>query len=198
MYHGYWNEVKPENCFFVQVDFQASFSGLVDKRIVRQAQSNLRLMLDMFALLDIPCIGTDHYRKGLGETMPEILEKWRGAEIRDKVTFSSLGCDELVKDLEKLGDRKIAIVAGIETHICVLQTALDLLRRGYEVLVVNDAVLSSSKLKWKNGLQLIRESGARVVNTETLIFYLLQRIDRPEFKPLVKLMKEQKAYLSRE
>ena len=198
MYREYWNEVKPENCFFVQVDFQTSFSSIIDSRIIRQAQSNVRLMLDMFKLLNIQCIGTEHYRKGLGETMPEILEKWHGAKIRDKVTFSSLGCEELVGDMEKLGDRKIAILAGLETHICVLQTALDLLRRDREVLVVNDAVLSSSKLKWKNGLQLLRESGAHVVNTETLIFYLLQRIDRPEFKPLVKLLKEQKAYLAGE
>ena len=198
MSHDYWNEVKPENCFFLQVDFQSSFSSLVAPKIVRMAQSNVRLMLDMFRLLDIPCIGTVHYRKGLGETMPEILEKWQGAEIRDKQSFSSLGCEALRQDLEKLGGRKIAILAGIETHICVLQTALDLLRRGCEVLVINDAVLSSSKLKWENGLQLIREAGARVVNTETLIFYLLQRIDRPEFKALVKLLKEQKAYLSQE
>jgi nicotinamidase-related amidase len=194
----YWDKLKPENCFFVQVDFQACFSNLVDPKIVRLAQSNVRLMLDMFKTLGIPCIGTEHYRKGLGRTMPEILEKWHGSDIRDKLTFSCLGCDELVRDLENLGDRKIAIVAGIETHVCVLQTALDLLRRGCEVLVINDAVLSSSKLKWENGLQLAREAGARVVNTETLIFYLLQRVDRPEFKPLVKLLKEQKVYLSRE
>ncbi|MDR0577253.1 MAG: isochorismatase family protein [Candidatus Accumulibacter sp.] len=194
----YWDNVKPENCFFVLVDFQASFFNLIDRKIIRLAKSNVCLMLDMFRTLDIPCVGTDHYRKGLGTTMPEILAKWHGAEIRDKVTFSALGCAELLKDLENVGNRKIAVVAGIETQICVLQTTLDLLRKGYEVLVVNDAVLSSSKLKWKNGLQLAREAGAHVVNTETVIFHLLQRVDRPEFKLLVKLLKDQKAFLSQE
>jgi nicotinamidase-related amidase len=83
----------------------------------------------------------------------------------------------------------------LETHICVLQTTLDLIARGYEVLVVKDACISSSRLKWENGIELMKDAGAHIINTETLIFFLLRRVDRPEFKPLVKLLKEQKEYL---
>lgn len=190
----FWNQVKSENSFFVLVDFQSSFFNILDPKVVKLSRSNILLMVKMFKTLNIPTIGTDHYRKGLGNTDSEVLKEWSGPEFKDKVTFSCLGCEEFKKEqLPK--DRRVAILAGLETHICVLQTALDLIRNGYEVLVVKDACLSSSKLRWENGLELAKEAGAKIVNTETLIFYLMQRVDRPEFKSLVKLLKEQKEYL---
>jgi nicotinamidase-related amidase len=85
------------------------------------------------------------------------------------------------------------VIAGLETHICVLQTVLDLLERNYQVVVLKDAVVSSTKLKWENAIQLMKEVGAHILNTETLLFYLLKRADTKKFKYLVKLLKEQQA-----
>ncbi len=191
----FWDKVKTENSLFVLIDFQESFFNILSKKYVKIARSNIDLMVKMFKMLEIPMVGTDHYRKGLGTTDNRILDQWTGPEFKDKVTFSALGCDALMQDLKNIPNRKVAIVAGLETHICVLQTSLDLLRQGYEVLVVKDACISSTTLRWENGLELAKEAGAHIVNTETLIFYLLQRVDRPEFKPLVKLLKEQKTEL---
>ncbi|MFW5887392.1 MAG: isochorismatase family protein [Bacteriovoracia bacterium] len=190
----FWDKVTQDNVFFVLIDFQQSFFNILDKKMVKLSRSNIDLMIKMFNELKVPMVGTEHYRKGLGATDEQVMQNWKGPQMADKVTFSCVGCDPFVEDLEKL-NRKVAIVAGLETHICVMQTTLDLIRKGHEVLVVKDACLSSSKLKWENGLELMKEAGAKIVNTETVLFYLLQRVDKPEFKKLVKLLKEQKAAL---
>lgn len=185
-----FDSLKPENCFFVLIDFQEKFFPLIKKKHVQNAQSNVLMMVKMFKEMGIPMVGTDHYRKGLGLTDGEVLKEWSGAEFKDKSTFSALGCDELLKDLDNLGERKIAFVAGLETHICVLQTTLDLIRKGYTPIVIADACLSSTTLKWKNGLKLAKDNGAVIMNFETVMFYLLQRIGTPEFKMLTGLLKE--------
>jgi hypothetical protein len=78
----------------------------------------------------------------------------------------------------------------------VLKTVLDLLERNYQVVVLKDAVVSSTELKWKNGIELMKEAGFQILNTETLLFYLLKRADTKEFKYLVKLLKEQQDSLA--
>ena len=118
-----------------------------------------------------------------------MLAEWNGEPLSDKKSFSCLGDEVCAGRVAQFG-RKIVVLAGLETHICVLQTALDLLANGYKVIMVNDACLSSNKLKWENGLALAREAGATVMNAEALIFYLLKRIDHPQFKTLVRLLKE--------
>lgn len=193
--HDPLNTLEIDNAQFVLVDFQKSFFSILDKNIVKIARSNILLMVKMFKNLGIPMTGTDHYRKGLGGTDERVIAEWNGPEFMDKVTFSCMGQEEFPK-IVKNNKRPAVIVAGLETQICVLQTTLDLLRNGYQVFVVKDACLSSTKLRWQNGLDLMEKAGATIVNTETVIFYLLKRVDRPEFKPLVKLLKEQKAYLA--
>ena len=184
-----WDRIKSENLLFVLVDFQEKFFPIMDRRIVDIARKNLLLAVKMFAKLNIPMIGTDHYRKGLGLTDQSVLKEWMGPEITDKITFSCCGSDLFLKNLEQ-HKKPLVVIAGLETHICVLQTTLDLLKRGLEVIVLKDACLSSTKLRYENGLELMKDAGAKIVNTESLIFYLLQRADTPEFKYLVKLLKD--------
>lgn len=185
-----FDSLKPENCFFVLVDFQEKFFPLIKKKHVKNARANVLMMVKMFKEMGIPMVGTDHYRKGLGLTDSEVLKEWSGADFKDKSTFSALGCDALLKDIDNLGERKIAFVAGLETHICVLQTTLDLIRKGHTPIIIPDACLSSTTLKWKNGLKLAKDNGAIIMNFETVMFYLLQRIGTPEFKMLTGLLKE--------
>ncbi|MCP4214462.1 MAG: isochorismatase family protein [bacterium] len=185
-----WKELKNENVLFLLIDFQEKFFPLLKKKHVTLVRENISLLVKMFGELNIPMIGTEHYQKGLGPTDKEILDMWKGPEFSGKITFSCFGDEIFLKNLEA-DKRPIAVVAGLETQICVLQTVLDLLDNGYKVIVLKDAVLSSSTLKWENGLELMKEAGAHILNTETLLFYLLKRADTKEFKYLVKLLKEQ-------
>lgn len=184
-----WNKLSKENLVLLIVDFQKSFFNILDKKIVDQVRDNLVLLIRMFKEMGIPMIGTEHYLSGLGPTDKKVLDEWGGIPFIDKITFSCYGNDEFKRELSKI-NKKVVIVTGLETQICVLQTVLDLLDQNFEVIVLKDAVLSSTTLKWENGLDLMKNAGAHILNTETLIFYLLKRADSPEFKFLVKQLKE--------
>ncbi len=186
-----WEKLNKDNVLFVLVDFQEKFFPILKDTNVNLAKKNILMTVKMFSKLEIPMIGTDHYRKGLGLTEQRVLTEWAGAEITDKITFSCCGSNLFLNDLDA-NKKPIAVIAGLETHICVLQTTLDLIKRGFEVVVLKDACLSSTKLRWENGLELMEKAGAAIMNTETVLFYLLGRADTPEFKYLVKLLKEAK------
>lgn len=186
-----WDKINEDNLIFILVDFQEKFFPLIKDEYINTARKNILLLVKMFGRMGIPMVGTDHYRKGLGLTDREVLENWTGPEFRDKITFSCLRNDEFRKDFNGQ-NREIAVVCGLETHICVLQTVLDLRRQGKDVIVISDGCVSSTTLRWQNGLDLAKEAGAFIINAETLIFYLLERADTPDFKYLVGLLKENK------
>lgn len=190
-----WRRISRENFLFILIDFQEKFFPILKKKVVKQAKANILMLTKMFKQLNVPMIGTEHYVKGLGHTEKDILEAWGDAPTTGKISFSCCGDDEFLTNLEA-HSRPYVVVAGLETQICVLQTVLDLIDRGFKVIVLKDAVISSSKLKWQNGLDLMSQAGADILNTETLLFYLLKRADSPEFKFLVKLLKEHQASLN--
>ncbi|MBL6990698.1 MAG: isochorismatase family protein [Bacteriovoracaceae bacterium] len=185
-----WKKLTPENVLFLLIDYQQSFFKILKKSIVKDAHKNILLLIEMFKKLEVPMIGTEHYKKGLGDTDSEVLKAWGDAPVfTDKITFSCCGDEQFQQNL-KNNSRPIVVVTGLETQICVLQTTLDLLDQGYIVIVLKDAVLSTTKLKWENGLELMRQAGAHILNTETLLFHLLKRADTPEFKHMVKQLKK--------
>lgn len=184
-----WDKITQDNLLFVLVDYQEKFFPLIKKKYQEVAQKNILLLVKMFSRMNIPMVGTDHYRKGLGLTDKIVLENWSGEDFKDKITFSCLRNDEFISDFTK-HERDVVVVCGLETHICVLQTVLDLRRKGKEVIVIKDGCLSSTTLRWENGLEMAREAGAHIMNAESLIFYLLERADSPDFKYLVNLLKE--------
>ena len=184
-----WNNISADKLLLVLIDFQEKFFPLHKKSVIKLIKANILLLVKMFKTLAIPMIGTEHYVKGLGHTASDVLAVWSGAPLTDKITFSCCGNEKFLQNLETYS-RPVVVVAGLETHICVLQTVLDLLARNYQVVVLKDAVVSSSRLKWENGLQLMKDAGAEILNTETLLFYLLKRADTQEFKYLVQLLKE--------
>ncbi len=184
-----WSDLKRENLLFVLVDFQDKFFPILKESVVKLSRANINLIIKTFKMMNIPMIGTEHYVKGLGHTDKEVLSIWKDSPMSEKITFSCCGNKEFIKNLES-NSKPVIVVAGLETQICVLQTVLDLLKKNYQVLVVKDAVLSSTKLKWENGLEMMKDAGAHIINTETLLFYLLNRADTPEFKKFVPLLKE--------
>jgi nicotinamidase-related amidase len=135
--------------------------------------------------LGIPVIVTEQYPKGLGETVPEVAEHLPdGTDPIDKVCFSAAEADGF-----DLGGRDQALVCGIETHVCVNQSALDLLDRGIETHVAQDAVASRTDENKRLGLHRMERAGAVVTSVETALFELLRGSDAPEFKKVQALVK---------
>jgi hypothetical protein len=128
---------------------------------------------------------TEQYPRGLGSTVPEVAERLpAGLEPLDKVRFSAAEAKGF-----DLGGRDQALVCGIETHVCVNQTALDLLERGVEVHVASDAVGSRTEENRRMGLHRMERAGAMLTTVETALFELLGGSDAPEFKQVQELVR---------
>ncbi len=137
------------------------------------------------AAMGIPVIVTEQYPRGLGATAPEVAAALpEGTEPIEKVRFSAAEADGF-----DLGDRDQAVICGIETHVCVNQTVLDLLGRGAEVHVATDAVASRSDADREVGLRKAERAGAVLTSVETALFELLGGADAPEFKEVQGLIK---------
>ncbi len=138
--------------------------------------------------LDVPVIASEQYPQGLGPTV-ESLAAILGDTPPAKLTFSCARDDDLRQAIADSG-RKQVIVTGIETHVCVLQTAIDLLDSGYEVQVPYDAVNSRRKSDRKWALRRMASAGAVITTTESVLFELLERCDTADFKTVAKLIKK--------
>ena len=135
-------------------------------------------------ILDLPVVVTQQYPKGLGATVPELAEHLDGIEPLDKVCFSAAAADGF--DLQ---GRDQALICGIESHVCVSQTAHDLLDRGVQVHVARDAVTSRTEENRELGLHKMEGAGAIVTSVETALFELLGAAGSEEFKRVQGLVK---------
>jgi nicotinamidase-related amidase len=138
------------------------------------------------ALLGLPVCVTEQYPKGLGHTVPPLAETLTGAVSFEKVTFSACGALGLT---EWLRGREQVVLAGIESHVCVCQTGLDLLAAGVETFLVADAVSSRTPENARCGVERLRATGAVVISTEMALFELLGTAAAPEFKAVQALVK---------
>jgi len=166
----------------VVVDVQEGFRPVIDDftELARQAA----ILAQGAQIMGLPVVVTEQYPKGLGPTVPEIAEHLDGVEPIAKTVFSA-PCAEGF-DLQ---GRDQAVVCGIEAHICVMQSVLDLRERGVEVEVAADAVGSRKALNREVGLDRMREAGARVTSVETALFELLGEAGTDEFKAVQRLVK---------
>jgi nicotinamidase-related amidase len=137
--------------------------------------------------LGLPVLATEQYPKGLGRTLPELREALPAAPL-EKLHFSCGADPAFAGALEATGRRQV-VIAGMETHVCVFQTARDLVAMGYEVHVCADAVSSRTEEHRRVGLDLCREAGAVITTAETAIFDLLHQAGTAEFKKVSPLMK---------
>ncbi len=151
---------------------------------------NARVLLTAAAELAIPAIVTEQYPKGLGATVPEIAEAGRaaGARVVAKMHFSSWHDPGFAEALAATGRRQ-AVIAGMEAHICVLQTAVSLMEAGYGVFVVTDATSSRTPESERACLDRLQSAGAGIVTTEMVVFEWLARAGTPAFKALLPLVK---------
>ncbi len=175
---------------FVLIDFQDKVLAAVEESIRRKAIVNVHLLLDLARLLHIPVVVTEEYSRGLGKTAAELVEKLGDLYLPiEKQTFSAWGAAAFVDKIERLGVKHL-VLGGVEAHVCVLQTALDLLSQGYAVSILSDAVCSRYKSDWRVGLRVMEQAGAVITSTEVMIFQLLKRADTTEFKLMSPLLKE--------
>lgn len=156
--------------------------------VADQLISNCRKLIEAAKALEIPISGTEQYPRGLGKTVPALAEHLN--EPPEKVRFSCaevLGWQPAAADADA---RDQIIVAGIEAHVCVLQTVLDLLALGFRVYVPADAIASRKKLDWKIALGRMSTHGAILTTTESVLFECCETAGTPEFKTISRLVKE--------
>jgi nicotinamidase-related amidase len=168
----------------VVVDVQEGFRKAIPdfERVARAAATLVRGA----EAIGIPVLITEQYPKGLGETVPEVAEHLpEGTEPLEKIVFSAHQAEGF-----DLADRDQALVSGIETHVCVNQTALDLIGAGAEVHVVEDAVGSRTADNKRIGMQKMTRAGAHVTSVEMALFELLGRAGTEEFKLIQRLILE--------
>ena len=148
----------------------------------------LEVLIEACREIGVPVLASEQYPQGLGPTVTS-LAALLGKDIPGKLTFSCARDDGLRKLVEVSG-RKQIVVTGIETHVCVLQTALDLLDASYEVFVPHDAVNSRRPADKEWALHRMAAAGATITSTESALFELLERCDTSDFKTVAKLIKK--------
>jgi nicotinamidase-related amidase len=151
---------------------------------------NTQLLVRLAKILDVPVLLTTQYRKGLGDTVPEIASLLDEVRSIDKLEFSCFGSDVFRSALKSLpGQRNTVLLCGMEAHICVMQTALGALNDGYLVHVASDAIGSRAESNWKVGLERMQAAGAVISSTEMMMYELLRCSGTPQFKELLPYLK---------
>ena len=182
--------LEPRDCALLVIDIQEKLLPPIwqRERLVRNSQ----LLLRLAGILELPVLVTTQYARGLGDTVPEVRSLLPAATTAfDKLQFSCFGSDQFCGALEGLpGRRNSLILCGMEAHICVLQTTLEALRRGYLTHVIADAVSSRSEQNWRFGLERMRDAGAVISSTEMAIYELLRVSGSPAFKQMLPFLKE--------
>ncbi len=149
-------------------------------------QNTLKLV-EGCKILNVPAYYTEQYPKGLGATENRIKNALQSDAI-SKMTFSCIGAGDLFEQL-KHSNIKQVIVSGVETHVCVQQTVLDLLANDFQVNLAADAVSSRKRIDYETALQRMRANGAEVTTTESILFELLNICGTDQFKSISKLVK---------
>lgn len=170
----------------VIVDIQERLAAVMSKR--EGVVNNTLHLIECAKLLGVPVIVTEQYPRGLGTTLDEIKVAVPEYKPFEKVYF---GCCEEPGFNQLIGalGRRTMLVAGMESHVCVLQTALGMLKEGYGVQLVADAVCSRKKSDHLTGLGVARDAGAVVTSTEAALFQMLRRAGTDEFKVISKRIK---------
>jgi len=180
--------LDPTQCALLVVDIQEKlFPPIFQKEeLVR----NAKLLIRAAAVLKIPAIVSTQYSKGLGQTVPEIASLLPETGAIDKDQFSCFGSDVFCTLLKRMpGNRNTLLLCGMESHICVTQTALAALREGYLVHVASDAVSSRTEWNWRIGLDRMRAAGAVISSTEMMIYELMRSSSSLAFKEMLPHLK---------
>lgn len=179
-------KLESADTVFILIDMQEKLMKVMSHR--EKVYRNNGILMELAHRYEMPVVACEQYPKGMGPTVPEIQQVLPGDHYRiEKLNFSAF--TDKLKEILKSINRNTVIITGSEAHICVLQTTRDLLGAGYNVHVVRDAICSRFKENYLNALELMREMGAVVTNTETVAFDILTCAGTPEFKAISKIIK---------
>lgn len=181
---------RAQDSALVVIDIQERLAGAMPGADLKPFIQSVSVLLRAAAELDIPILTTEQYPRGLGETLAEIREHYpASASHMTKTGFSCCAADGFNATLQRLGRRQI-ILSGMETHVCVLQTALELQHLGFEVFVPEDGVCARSRQRTGNALDRLRQAGIIVTHCESVLFEWLGDAQHPQFKAVSTLVKE--------
>lgn len=175
-----------EDTIFIAIDFQEKLMPVMSNK--EDLEDKVCRLAEGMKALGIPKIVTQQYTKGIGETIPSVAEALGEFEPIDKTSFSCMNNEEFRTQLEGIG-RRTAVVCGIEAHICLQQTVLQLLDEGYQVYVPVDCVSSRSERDQMWSLERIERAGAITTTYEAILYELLGDSKAPEFKAISKIVK---------
>lgn len=175
-----------ESSLLLVIDLQAAMLKVMDDW--QETARRVNQLTRAADALGVPVVVTEHYRKGLGETIPEVAGVMTDATVLHKDHFSACMETEFLGAIRSFGRRQI-IVTGMEAHVCVLQTGLDLIQNGYQVQLVVDAVSSRAEFDRDVGVGLFRQAGAVITCTEAVIFQWAFRAGTEEFRKILPIVK---------
>lgn len=180
------NTLSAENSLLLIIDIQERLVAALDKDIV---VSKAVKVASAAKALGIPTIVTEQYPKGLGNTVPQLKEVLsENTEFVEKTSFNALLEEGMEERIKSYGKKQI-VLFGIETHICVHQTAAALIEAGYEVYIIKDACASRSKYEFKQGIDIMQQNGAKISCVEIALFEWLKGAKNPKFKEVQALIK---------
>ncbi len=186
-YERHPNILAPKQTVLVVIDMQETFLNVMHDR--ERLVANVRLLVQAAVTLNVPVLPTTQYAERMGEVAPEVTEHNRDFAVArpiDKLCFSCAGIEGFT---DAFGGRRQVLLCGLETHICVSQTALDLVHQGYQVHVAADAVSSRTLEKHKLGMERMRDSGVLPCAAEAAVYELLREAGTPAFKSLLPFIK---------
>ena len=182
-------EIK--NCSLIVVDVQGKLAQLMYEK--ESLFKNIQILIKTAKILNIPIIWCQQVPKAIGPTIPEIVELLPDVEPINKAAFSC--CSDVDPAGKQFNDKlnslnvEQVIICGIETHICICQTALDLLRKGFDVNVIADAVSSRTLENKKIALKRLANEGCKIGSVEMALFELMKTAEHPNFREVAKLIK---------
>lgn len=177
-----------DDTLLLVIDYQERLFAAMPEGVREQRAHQAGVAIQGARGLGLPVVVTEQYPKGLGPTIASLAGLLSGVTPREKMAFSCARDEGACAAIEDAG-RKRVLVVGMETHICVYQTVLDLCAQGYLVHVLADTCLSRRKEAWRSGLALCDAAGAVVTNTETALFQLLGVAGTEQFKHISRLIR---------
>jgi nicotinamidase-related amidase len=174
------------NCCLIVVDVQGKLAQLMYEK--ERLFSAIEVLIKAAKILNVPIIWSQQCPQSLGGTIPQIAELLAGIDPINKSEFSCCGCERFNTELTSLGRQQV-ILCGIEAHICIYQTAVDLLRKGYDVTVVADAVSSRTAENKQTAIDRMKSEGVNISCVEIALFELLRTAEHPQFKQVAGLIK---------
>lgn len=178
--------LTPQNAVLVVVDVQEKLMAAMPRRA--DTVAGVDKLLRAARVLSLPSIVTLQYVKGLGPLCPELAEAAQGATTFEKMTFSCFGAEAFARAINNLRRQRI-ILCGVETHVCVQQTAIDLMNAGHFVYVCTDAVCSRRDSDRDMALERLRDCGAVITTVESAVYEMLRQAGTVEFKACLPLFR---------